>query len=326
VIARFARTAQAPGAPAPGVDGSAVGDPTPVEPSPDSYQLTVGVDGQGSVSSRPAGIDDCSEQCSAGFPKGERIVLIATAKRNSTFPGWTDKACTDTTRDTCVVMLDRSRDVYARFEAAPEAPARRPPDVRIDSPADGSRFTRRETIRYAATVDDPQDGRLPDDAIVWHEDGKVIGHGPEIKQSGTGSGTHKIEVTATNSDHRSTTKSISITVAPNAPPVVQILRPQDNAREAAAEYPDGYYAEVQFAATADDPDGDQLSYRWTDSVDGSPAKEVSTELSPKLRLRLGQTTSGTPCRSSHALTLTVSDGTATPTATVTVVVFQRCIS
>jgi hypothetical protein len=301
-------------------------DPTPAETPPGSYQLTVGVAGPGSVSSRPAGISDCSRQCSAAFGEGERIVLTATAKRGSTFPGWTDDACTKATRDTCIVTLDRSRDVFARFEAAPNPQELRPPRVSIDSPADGSRFSSRETIRYAATVDDPQDGPLPDDAIVWREDGKIIGRGPEIKQAGTSSGIHRIEVTATNSAQLSTTKSISITVAPNAPPVVRILRPQDNAREEVTEHQDGYYAEIQFAATADDSDGDQLRYTWTDSVDGSPAEKVSTELSPKLRLRLGQTTSGTPCRSSHALTLTVSDGTATPTATVTVVDFQRCIS
>jgi hypothetical protein len=266
------------------------------------------VAGQGTVGSDPAGISDCSKQCSAKFSEGRRVVLTAAPAKGSTFTGWTDAACTNNTQDTCTVTLDRSRDVFARFDTAAQRPEARPPYVRIDSPADGSKFSSREKIHYSATVDDPQDGKLPDDAIVWREDGKIIGHGPQITQARTASGTHKIEVTATNSEHLSATKGISITVAPNAPPQVHIVEPKDN-----AEVEAGSYANVQFTATADDADGDTLTFTWTDSVDGAEPKVVSTMLSPKLEL------SAHCGRTSHALKLTVWDGTDTTPATVRVV-------
>lgn len=308
VSARFARTVAAPGGGDPVVTGSGHGEPGSPKTGTSTHELTVTVAGQGTVGSDPAGISDCSKQCSAKFSEGRRVVLTAAPAKGSTFTGWTDAACTNNTQDTCTVTLDRSRDVFARFDTAAQRPEARPPYVRIDSPADGSKFSSREKIHYSATVDDPQDGKLPDDAIVWREDGKIIGHGPQITQARTASGTHKIEVTATNSEHLSATKGISITVAPNAPPQVHIVEPKDN-----AEVEAGSYANVQFTATADDADGDTLTFTWTDSVDGAEPKVVSTMLSPKLEL------SAHCGRTSHALKLTVWDGTDTTPATVRVV-------
>jgi hypothetical protein len=342
VVARFAQTARAPDLPGGVVTGSSAnpGDPVPQTPA-NSYLLTVLVNGQGTVSSRPAGIGDCARQCSAAFPEGQRIVLTATAREGSSFPGWTDPACTTPARDTCIVSLDRSRDISVRFESSPgaSAPAPRRPAVRIDAPTDGSKYSAGESIRYSATASDPQDGRLPDDAIVWREDDTVIGRGPKITRTDTSIGTHTIKVTATNSQHLSDSDSISITVRPNAPPRAQITSPSDNAEfETTGVDAQGAYRPVQFTAEASDPDGNPLTYRWTDRVDGGSAENVSTELSPLLRLHsplppaprqpravveaeVAQPSCGT---GSHALTLAVSDGTATTTATVTVRIFTAC--
>jgi len=194
VVARFARTAQAPDRPGRGLTGSSAGGPgAPARPTTPAnpYLLTVLVSGPGTVSSTPDGIDACTRQCSSAFPEGRRIVLTATASKGSSFPGWTDRACTTTTRDTCTVILDRSRDISARFDSsANPAPALRRPQVRIDSPPDGSTYSHGEPIRYSARVNDPRGGRLPDDAIVWREDDKVIGRGPKITRTGTTTGTH----------------------------------------------------------------------------------------------------------------------------------------
>ena len=129
--------------------------------------------------------------------------------------------------------------------------------------------------------------------------------GPEITRTDTATGTHTIEVTATNSERVSDSDSVSITVTPNARPLAQITSPRDRAIlfDTGEDAQGNLFADVQLTAEASDPDGDPLTYRWIDSVDGGAPKTVSNILSPRLRLRCG----------SHALTLAVSDAIATPT-------------
>ena len=209
------------------------------------------------------------------------------------------------------------------YRGAP--PPLRPPDVRIQSPPSGREFFEGDPIRYSAEVNDFQDGRLPNDAIVWREDGAIIGRGAVITRTGTAIGAHAIEVTATNAEGLSASARITIGVvpAPTNAPQARITSPADGAVIlATGQDQTGYYADVQFTAQASDPNGDLLTYRWTDSVNGGPAQEVSTVLSPLLRLRLPNETlcSG----ASHALTLSVSDASATTTVPITVRVYVPC--
>jgi hypothetical protein len=73
---------------------------------------------------------------------------------------------------------------------------------------------------------------------------------------------------------------------------------------------------VAFHATASGGAG-PLTYRWTDSVAGGGATQVSTALSPTLNLCDGTSYNTS---TSHDLTLSVSDGT-NPPAVATVRVF-----
>lgn len=84
---------------------------------PDAVSLSVRPrgDGFGRVVSRTSGID-CGDVCSAGFPRGTRVVLRAIALPGSSFPGWTDPACATATRETCTITLEQSLDVAARFD------------------------------------------------------------------------------------------------------------------------------------------------------------------------------------------------------------------
>src|SRR5262249_36775382 len=57
-----------------------------------SYALGVGVTGNGSVSSTPAGISGCTSSsgtCSAMFNHGTQVTLSQTAGTGYTFTGWT---------------------------------------------------------------------------------------------------------------------------------------------------------------------------------------------------------------------------------------------
>lgn len=197
--------------------------------------------------------------------------------------------------------------------------------MRITSPVDEHVFAAGEPITYVAQVDDPQQAELASDAIVWRQDAITIGTGRQMTRDETSPGTHKIEATVTTSDGRSEHAQITIHVRerPNGAPIVAITAPSDNKPQRyAAQYDPGsepdtprYYKDIQITATADDPDGDRLQYRWTERSD--PATVLSTQLSPRLRLYVpaGHSTS------MHDLVLSVSDATHSSTASLHVLLY-----
>ncbi len=72
------------------------------EPAPDTFTVTVttGGNGDGAVTSAPAGID-CGAVCSDDFEDGTSVTLTATPASGSTFVGWSGGGCSGTS--TCVV-------------------------------------------------------------------------------------------------------------------------------------------------------------------------------------------------------------------------------
>ncbi|HEX8977604.1 MAG TPA: PKD domain-containing protein [Solirubrobacteraceae bacterium] len=184
-----------------------------------------------------------------------------------------------------------------------------PPSVHITAPANLASFTQGTSVSYSADVSDPIDGTLPSGAIVWTEDGSQIGTGSGISHTEGTVGLHTIKVTATNGDGKSASDQITIRVlapVPPGSPSVSITSPSDGQTFCPSSFPDGSYgANVQFQATASDPSTPPLalSYSWTDSVDGAPATQVSTQLSPKLFLSYN---SPGP-RTTHDLTLTATN-------------------
>jgi hypothetical protein len=83
------------------------------------YTLTVIKEGGGAaaIASDPAGID-CGAICQAGFDEDTRGTLTATHGADAAFQGWSgdDNGCSDTSL-TCVVTLDRAREVIATLTA-----------------------------------------------------------------------------------------------------------------------------------------------------------------------------------------------------------------
>jgi hypothetical protein len=192
------------------------------------------------------------------------------------------------------------------------APYVSPPSVQITTPANLTSYTQGATAAYSASVSDPIDGTLPAGAIRWTEDGVAIGSGASITHVENTPGTHVIGVTATNGDRKSASASITIRVQSTGPLSATIGAPADGSVFTASSTPPGC-SSVQFRSTNNG--GNRLAqFSWTDRVDQGAPQLVSTSQSPLLTLCLDGTTSPT----THDLTLTVTDGTNTATATIRV--------
>lgn len=80
-----------------------------------SFGLTVAKDGdgEGTVSSDPAGID-CGSDCTESFLFGTPVTISAVAAPDSEFVGWSDGGCTGTSP--CVVTIEGETSVTATFQ------------------------------------------------------------------------------------------------------------------------------------------------------------------------------------------------------------------
>jgi hypothetical protein len=88
-------------------------DQTFTTASPVSQQtLTVTRNGNGLVTSNPAGID-CGADCSESYVSGTQVTLSATADPGWRFTGWSGAGCSGT--GTCQVTMDAAKSVTATF-------------------------------------------------------------------------------------------------------------------------------------------------------------------------------------------------------------------
>src|SRR6266540_2100331 len=74
-------------------------------------------DGEGTVTSDPSGID-CGATCSASFPKGRGVTLVARADPGSAFAGWIRGECEGS--GSCLLELRRGTHVTAVFRRVEE--------------------------------------------------------------------------------------------------------------------------------------------------------------------------------------------------------------
>jgi hypothetical protein len=78
---------------------------------PETLTVATSGDGQGTVSSSPAGIS-CGATCSHSYDYGSSVTLTATADAGSSFNGWSG-ACSGTAA--CTVSMSAARSVQAEF-------------------------------------------------------------------------------------------------------------------------------------------------------------------------------------------------------------------
>ncbi|WP_242338555.1 MULTISPECIES: hypothetical protein [unclassified Anaeromyxobacter] len=84
-------------------------------PSPANVTLTIvrAGDGQGEVTSDPAGVSCAASACTGVFASGATVTLTATPDARSRFEGWEGGGCSGTT--TCALVLTAATSVTARF-------------------------------------------------------------------------------------------------------------------------------------------------------------------------------------------------------------------
>jgi len=212
-----------------------------------------------------------------------------------------------------------------------QALAPTPPSVRFRAPVSQTTFAVGDTVTFWADVSDNQDIEIPYNAINWAVNGDATFlRGPVANIPFDSPGNKVVTVFATNGEGLTTTKSITVTIESKSPtaPTVRITQPLDGSGfGATGNDAQGDYADVGFVAQASDPQGTALNVRWDDVATEKGQSEsipnVSTGLSPTLRLHVHQTNCG---QSVHKLTLTVSNGTDTVTRSVQVtIVSQSCV-
>ena len=82
------------------------------EPEDTTLSVTIEGDGEGTVTSEPAGIDVATGTQTADFAAGTPVTLTATPEEGSFFAGWTG-ACTGT--GPCTLTMDEDESVVATF-------------------------------------------------------------------------------------------------------------------------------------------------------------------------------------------------------------------
>jgi len=70
--------------------------------------------GTGTVSSSPAGINNCTASCSSAFATGTQVTLTATQNGSSTFGGWV-AGCDIVSGNVCTVTMNNSRTAAVAF-------------------------------------------------------------------------------------------------------------------------------------------------------------------------------------------------------------------
>ena len=178
------------------------------------------------------------------------------------------------------------------------------PVVTIDGPVDGPSFTEADSVSFAGTATDAEDGVLTAD-LVWTSDvDGVIGSGASFTTSILSAGVHVITAEVTDSGGAAGSATITITITVNQVPVVTIDGPVDGASFTEAD-------SVSFAGTATDAEDGVLTTGlvWTSDVDGvigSGASFTTDILSAGVHVITAEVTDSGGAVGSATITITIT--------------------
>jgi hypothetical protein len=184
-----------------------------------------------------------------------------------------------------------------------------PPTVTITAPPEGAGYDQGDTIAFAGSASDAEDGDLTP-SLAWRssQDG-TIGSGGSFSKSDLSTGLHT--VTATVTDTRGLTASDQVTITVNAPPMVTISTPPDG-----EHYNQG--DPVAFTGSASDAEDGDLTpgLTWQSSQDGpigSGGSFIKSDLSTGSHTVTATVTDTRGLSASDQVTITVN---APPTVTI----------
>ena len=96
------------------------------------------------------------------------------------------------------------------------------PTVTITAPASGTSYTVGQRVDFRGSATDVEDGVIPDASLAWasSRDG-AMGTGSALNYNALSLGTHTVTLAAVDSDSKTGTATISVTVneVPGLPPV-----------------------------------------------------------------------------------------------------------
>jgi len=206
--------------------------------------------------------------------------------------------------DVTFTATDKTQRAASESVSISVRPVNDPPEITGAGPSGASASVPENSSRlFNVTASDIDTATL---TIMWSLDGNVVATGPNLTYSPDFNAAGAHNITATVSDgHYNVSRSWAVTVTNvnRAPVEVRIIAPLNGSKSQEGKA-------VLLQASATDPDGDSLTYRWKDT--GGKLLEGGASVSTKL-LTKGK----------HVLTLEVSDGNDTTSATVTVSVSAK---
>jgi len=244
--------------------------------------------------------------CPPGYPrltgrfKPEDVFRIGSAIWDAKQAGSYKQRDTESIRD---AFIDAIRPVEPNQS----------PQVRITSPSESAILTAGDVVNLKGTAADAEDGTLTGSSLTWRIeiDGtpRFLGEGETLSLSELSVGTHRISLTAEDSQGQTAEDSIEITVqvAVNMPPEVTIATPSDGTVFSEGD-------SILFTGSAIDPEDGPLGDRsliWVSGIDGilGPGRTVTRD----------DLSSGT-----HAITLSATDSHSVfSTKTITITIEPR---
>ena len=179
-----------------------------------------------------------------------------------------------------------------------------PPGVTITAPTGGDSFQEGETVSFAGSSNDAEDGDLSA-SLAWSSniDGS-IGTGAGFSTSALSEGNHTITASVTDSGGMPGQAQVAITITANAPPTVTITAPANGASFDAG-------VSVGFTGSANDPeDGDRTATLvWNSSIDGEIGTGGSfstSTLSPGTHTITAEATDSVGFPGSAQITITIN--------------------